>query len=239
MRKYRWLLIAALALAAIVVWNFPLTYRVGVDGKLFVKEIPFYAKMSGFLYRDWMYRNIVREAAGTARGQTEKALAILGWLRDNVKYGIPEGLKCVDDHPLNIVIRQFGAKDQVEDIFTILCSYAGLKAIRKKCYGPDGKRSIIFSFVQADCRWLIIDAASNKYFLNKEGKIASVEDYLKGDLILSDEDKAKYEEVLKSLKHITLSQSMRADEQMPLRRIGVRLKKTLGNKQQDEENADN
>jgi hypothetical protein len=216
-------------IAFLLILNAPVTTRYGVDGVLFVKRMPLYAKAGGFLYRDWMYRDIVRDITRDEKTDVGKAIAILKWVNENVKYGVPDGLRSMDDHPLNIIIRQYGEKDQIEDIFTILCSYAGMEAAREKCYAPDGKRYMILSFVKTKAGRLIIDAAKNKYFLNKKGKIGGVEDYMKGELVLSVEDAAYYGDCLKGLKSIDFS-SLRADEQMPFRRLPVEIKKVMSGK---------
>src|SRR3989338_4799917 len=106
--KKRLLITVIAILAAAAVWNFPVTYRMGIDGNLYVKKIPLYAKASGFLYRDWMYKDIVKEIVRDAGTDEEKVMAIFRWTVENVKRGIPPGMKVFDDHPLNIIIRQYG-----------------------------------------------------------------------------------------------------------------------------------
>ena len=208
-----------------------MTYRVGISGKQYIKKIPFYAKLSGFLYRDWCYKGIVGEImkGGQKISETEKALRILRWTNDNIKADIPLSLKVYDDHPLNIIIRQYGAGDQIEDVFTILCSYAGMEAGMAKCYAPGRKRFKIFSLVKLDNRQLIFIAGKNKYFVNKKNDIGSVQDYINGDLSLSEEERALYGEYLADLKNIDLC-STRAEEQMPFRRLGAELKKRFKGK---------
>ncbi|MFH1189229.1 MAG: hypothetical protein V1682_00885 [Candidatus Omnitrophota bacterium] len=230
MNRKRLFLAVFLAIMGAVIWVYPMTYRIGVDGKLYVRHIPFYAKACGFLYRDWAYKDLVREIIGKEEGETGKALAILGWADKNIMRGIPAGLKALDDHPLNIIIRQYGAPDQVEDIFTILCSYAGMKAGWDKCYNADRSKILILSFVKADGRWLVFDASKNKYFMNREGKIASVDDCASGNIVMSGEDAAFYGEFLKNVKYACGEYSTRPDEQKPFRRAVFELKKMFKHK---------
>jgi hypothetical protein len=231
MNKKRLILTAVLLYAAVIIWNYPLTYRMGINGGQFVKTIPLYAKACGFLYRDWAYKDIVRNITGPGRmDDREKAVAILGWTSENVKAGIPAGLKSVDDHPLNIIIRQYGAGDQIEDVFTILCSYAGMRAGMTKCFNKGRTSLMIFSLVNINGRWIIFHAGRKKYFLNKNGALASVQDYLNGDIVLSDEDRAAYGPFLDGLKNAELLSLTRADEQMPFRRIPAEIRKSLGRK---------
>lgn len=225
MSKKKILLITTLAvIIAVTAWNYPMTYHVGVDGKVYEKKIPFYAKACGFLYRDWAYKDLVREIIGREGDESKKVLAILDWADKNIMRRIPAGLKALDDHPLNIIIRQYGAADQVEDVFTILCSYAGMEAGWDKCYNAERSKSLILSFVKVDGRCLIFDASRNKYFVNRRGKIASVDDCVRGNIMLSDEDAALYREYLDNIKDTRGEYSTRPDEQKPLRRIIFELK---------------
>lgn len=231
MSKKRILLITALAvIVAVTAWNYPMTYHIGVNGKIYEKKVPFYAKACGFLYRDWAYKDLVREIIGREMDETKKALAILDWADKNIMRGIPSGLKTLDDHPLNIIIRQYGAADQVEDIFTILCSYAGMEAGWNKCYNADRSKYVILSFVKVNDRWLIFDASRNKYFMNAEGKIASVDDCAGGNIVMSNEDAALYGEFLNNIKDTYSEYSIRPDEQKPLKRVIFELKNIFNNK---------
>jgi len=228
MSRKRVLLVAALAvIVAVTAWNYPMTYRIGVDGKVCEKKIPFYAKACGFLYRDWAYKDLVSGIIGREEDETRKALAILDWTDINIMRGIPSGLKTMDDHPLNIIIRQYGAVDQIEDVFTILCSYAGMEAGWDKCYNADRSKNVILSFVKVSGRWLVFDASQNKYFMNVEGEIASVDDCAGGNVIMSNEDVASYGEYLKNIKGAYREYSTRPDQQKPFRRVIFELKKRL------------
>lgn len=216
-----------IALAAIAILNYPLTYYVGTDGAVSAEKIALYAKACGYLYRDWMYRDIVRGIVGAEMDPAKKALAIMDWVHRNVMHGVPDGLHVFDDHPLNIIIRHYGTDDQIQDIFTILCSYAGMKAGMAKCYNSDKTSRMILSLVLVRGRWLIFDAVENKYFLNREGGVASVEDYFRGDLVMSEEERSHYGRYMDYLRHIDTSAFTRAEEQMPLRRIPASIKKML------------
>lgn len=225
MSKKRILLITALAvIVAVTVWNYPVTYHIGADGRVYEKKISLYAKACGFLYRDWAYKDLVREIIGKEEDEAKKALAILNWTDKNIMRGIPPGLKALDDHPLNIIIRQYGAADQVEDIFTILCSYAGMEAGWNKCYNVTRTKNVILSFVKVSGRWLIFDASRNKYFMNIDGKIASVDDCASGNVLMSNEDAEVYGEFLGNIKDAYKEYSIRPDEQKPLKRIVFELK---------------
>lgn len=227
MFRKRWIIAVSGIFLFTAVWNYPSTYRIAINGSIFEKRTPLYAKACGFLYRDWMYKDIVREAIKGQTNEVKKALAVFDWIEKNVRSGIPEGFMAVDDHPLNIIIRQYGTKGQIEDIFTILCSYAGMKAGVKKCYNHAGNKHIPLSFVLADGRWLIFDAARHKYFLNRNRDVGSVEDHYNGDLIMTEEERTYYQEFLDDSRGMNANSFIRTEGQMPLKRIPVQINKFL------------
>lgn len=223
----KYLLIAAVVIAVL---NIPLTTRYGVDGIQHVKKIPLYAKACGFLYRDWAYRDIVKDIVKGERDETKRALAILDWVNSNIMFGVPKGVRLVDDHPLNIIIRQYGGGDQLEDVFTILCAYAGMKSGMARCYEPGTDSYIMLSFVEADGRWLVFNAKHGRYFINADKGVASIGDILDNKVTLSDEDVKTYSRFFAGLKNVDTSSFTRAQEQMPLKRIPAKIKKALGGK---------
>jgi len=218
-------LVAAIVITAVL--NIPLITRYGIDGVQYEKRIPLYVKACGFLCRDWTYRDIVKDIVGDEKDETKKALAILGWVNSNIISGVPKGLKLVDDHPLNIIIRQFGAGDQLEDIFTILCSYAGLGAGVARSYELGTQNFLVLSFVNADGRWLVIDAKHDKYFFNRNNEIASIDDILKNDAILTKVEEEIYSRFFAGLKGVKTTSFTRAEEQMLFRRIQAKIRRWL------------
>jgi len=230
MKMKRIFLYAVILAALTAICAFPLNVRYGIDGVCYSKKIPLYAKLGGYLYRDWMYRDIANDITRDIKDDTPKVLAIQEWTNKNIKNGIPEGLKAMDDHPLNIIIRQYGCGDQLNDIFTILCSYAGYRAGMVKCFNAEKTRLIILSLVRVKNEWLIFDTVKGRYFPNKKGGIGSIDDYRKGDIVLTAEDTSQYKEYLDDLKNKDCDSLTRAEEQMPLKRFPARIRKALRGK---------
>jgi hypothetical protein len=189
-------------IATVVAWNYPLTEEVNVDGVLLQKKVPYYVRAFGLFYRSWMYKDLANEIVGAEAGDLRKVLAILDWVNGNIMYGVPEGLRTVDDYSYNTVIRQYGTSEQINEVFAMLCLYAGIEAGWDRCYNADKSRTVIFAFAKVDNRWLILDVINRKYFLNREGAVASVSDYLKGDVALSDGESAAYKEYLDDIKEM-------------------------------------
>lgn len=76
---------------------------------------------------------MTKEITNGCTNDKDKAMAIFNWIASNIKKQ-PDELPVMDDHPLNIIIRGYGTRDQFEDIFTILCTYVNLPAFRQRVY---------------------------------------------------------------------------------------------------------
>lgn len=155
----------------------------GIDGKLYTYKIPLYIKIIEFIDRDYHYRRIVSEIRAGKASDEEMVLAIFQWCREYIK-DQPEGLPTYDDHPLNIIIRGYAAEDQYEDIFTILCTYAGFEAFYKKFSGIGDARYIL-SFVKIGKRWYPFSVRRNLY-ARVDGRLASMDDIFRDKSLATD-----------------------------------------------------
>ena len=80
------------------------------------------------------------------------------------------------------MIRGYGVADQFEDIFTILCTYAGMDSFFKSFNNHSGGAYYI-SFVKIQGKWCPLSAFEGVY-LTKNGAIVSVNDILLDKSIL-------------------------------------------------------
>jgi hypothetical protein len=158
---------------------------------------------------------------GGTKDDNAKAIKILDWVKANLRKN-PIGLPIIDDHPFSIIIRGYGVGDQFEDVFTILCTYAGLESF----YMPfRNKQNEVYyiSFVKIADRWIPFSAYFH-FFVSKNGKIYSVGDFLRdSDALLmfcSGVPGFEAESFLSEIAKIDFKQtSMRANGQSPFRRI--------------------
>lgn len=154
----------------LAILNYPVEYSYGEDYHVVRSRIPLYAKTAGFFYRDWKYADIARKITAGRNSDDEKLTALFQWVHVNISSEIPEGLKIVDDHPLNIIIRGYGTDDQLADIFTILCCYAGFEAGYKKIWDTGKKKRIQVSFVKIAGNSFLFDVAGNYIFSDSQEK---------------------------------------------------------------------
>jgi hypothetical protein len=145
-------------------------------------KIPLYLKVLDFFTRDAHYKLLVKDITQGSQNEEQKVFKIFSWVNTHIQKQ-PPGLPIVDDHPLNIIIRGYGVEDQFEDIFTILCTYAGVESFY---WGFKNKRGIIYyiSFIKINGEWFPFSAFANAYAL-EGAKLLSVEEVMRNPGSLS------------------------------------------------------
>jgi len=177
--------ICLIMILAALLLNIPLKTKQAINGVVEVKSIPLYTKVSGFLYRDYSYRSLVRSITKNVRGDWEKVLAIYTWTTENIKR-TPEGFNTVDDHIWDIIVRRYGLADQSADVFTTLSSYAGYESFWEKLSLDKVPERIILSFVKIDDKWYMFDIYNKKCLFTKSNRQdktlygPTYDEYLKG-----------------------------------------------------------
>lgn len=202
-----------------VILNLPVTTKQGIDGIVRTFKIPLYIKIIEFLDRDYWYRILAEEITRGSVTDKEKVMAIFNWVIDNI-HKPPKGFVIFDDHVLNIIMRRYGARDQMADVFTTLCVYSGVPAFWRFESLRKGERFhyIEVSYVLLDNKWRVFDVSRNTFFLNKDGEIASLEDIL-SDISIVQNKEVPYEDYFKNLKPINKNFISKEQKQMPLFRI--------------------
>jgi len=147
--------------------NFPMTTRQGISGELFVRKIPLYAKMGGFLYRDYQYKDLSRRITAAVEGDTAKVKALYSWTVENIVLP-PKGFPVVDDHIWDIIVRGYGTAGQMADVFSTLASYAGYEAFWEKISAGKSKERIALSFVKIGGKWRVFDVFRKKCFFSEK-----------------------------------------------------------------------
>ena len=207
-----------------LVFNIGVPTKQGVDYEVLTYRIPLYIKIIEFVDRDYRYRRLVKKIINGKRTDEEKAIAILEWVRYNIKTDFPKDWKIYDDHILNIIIRGYGTEDQINDLFTTLCAYAGLPAGYKIVRVAGNEKGLILSFVRIKGEWCPFDAFRGVYFLNDKGDIASLDDIVKNRYDMKaaqkhiGDSRLTYEDYFKGIPAHIDDIALRPKMQMPLRR---------------------
>ncbi len=168
-----------------VLLNREVTTRQGIDYCWRTRTIPLYLKLIDFYSRHFNYQYLAGGICARAGSAQEKVLAVLNWSHANIRH-TPPGFPVVDDHVWNIIIRGYGEDDQINDVFCVLCNYAGgLRAFMApvaSAVRPD--RRIILSFVRMNGQWTAVDACRGVYFVNTDGGLATLDEMKKGQWMI-------------------------------------------------------
>ena len=145
------------------------TQRIGIDYVVRDYEIPLYLKLYNFYGRHLNYKFIVNEIVNNSNSDLDKVLDISKWLNNNIQK-IPKGVEVIDSHPLTIVDRRLGTKDQFSDLLSVMLVYAGIDSF----FWMDHKNALTFFMLNGS--WSIIDPYYGVVFLNRRGKMASIQE---------------------------------------------------------------
>lgn len=233
--KKKWLKWAILLLliffGIIYALNIKVTTKQGNDYHVSTIEIPLYLKILDFFDRHYNYVALVKKITKGANTQEEKVIRLFEWTYNNIKPQ-PQELPVVDDHVWNIIIRGYGAGEQSSDVFTTLCNYAGADAFYDWIKAQDNTKQIALSFVMIDKQWIVFDQYSGNIFITHAGKLASVNDILKGNwrtrnLLYPQRTNIDYSPFFRNMDLVTKIYIRRSRLQSPYRRFVYQIKNWL------------
>ncbi len=217
-------------LVAIASW--PTTRLVGVDYVVGRERVPLWKKASEFVERDSRLRQASREVLGGVTGSEAKATAALAWTRSTIRHA-PAGLPVIDDHITSIIERGYGEADQLADVFSTLLTYDGVPAYWR-AFGKS-PNVLPVSFVEIDAAWRMFDVARGLAFRNQRGQLAAIEE-IAGDLTIVERalheagiaDPQRYLSFFRGFRASPPPRVLRAELQMPWRRLTFELRKVMG-----------
>ena len=231
-KKKRVLIVGCLFIFAFVasykILTHEVTYTKGVDFEVKEYTIPLYLKVYSFLDRHFHYKYLAETITHGLNSDEEKIIAIFNWAQKNIRQQ-PESLPVIDDHPLHIIIRGYGAGDQFEDVFTLLCNYSGIPAYMAALKSKASDNKITFSFVFYKEKWRVFHAVHNlMFYINNEW--ASFEDLLEfperiknTKELISLRSKISYENYFRGFKGFYREYKNRYLLQTPFGRLGSKI----------------
>ena len=166
-----------LALGAVTLSSLPVTTKQGVNFKVSTKAIPLYMKAMSFIDRHCQYRLLAREVTQGVSSDRERAMALFEWTRQHVRPQ-PHELPVIDDHVLHIIIRGYGAEDQMADVFTTLLTYAGVPAFWRFVEFEGTPGCVVLSFARVDGRWVTFDVANGLVFADTQHRLIDVHELI-------------------------------------------------------------
>ena len=174
-------LLAIVVTALVAQW--PTTTRYGIDYQVFSKQIPLYEKAINFLSRDLQARRLAAEVTAGASDDRARLEKIFRWVGRNVR-PVPNGFPTVDDHVWNIIVRGYGADDQITEVFTLLASYSCCSATLAELRAAPTK-AILVAVVDLEGMPRVFDVAHQLIFRNDAGDFASIDDLARNPRIIA------------------------------------------------------
>lgn len=216
-------------LVTVACW--PSNRFVGINFVVTRETLPLWAKAVNFIDRDVNLARTARIVVRDAADDDTKAAAAFAWTRANIRPQ-PANLPVVDDHIWHIIVRGYGKSDQQADVFTTLLAYTGVRAYWMLAGDPPDE--IPISYVRIRGRWRVYDVANGIIFRDHQGGLATPED-LAGDRRLiraaaadARLDVAGYEALFQNYQAAEAPDVLRADLQMPGRRLLHEVKSVVG-----------
>ena len=206
--------------------------RQGVNFEVTMYRMPPYLKAMDFINRDLHYQALARRMTQGKRTDEERALAVLAWTREHVRMN-PPGLPTVDDHVWNIIIRGYGLEDQMADVFTTLCTYAGVPAWWRLMRAANGHDWVVLSFARLDGKWALVDVGSGFILRDEQGAIADLGALyadparMKQVAEIRTRDGSTYRRYLEGIQPFEAPKPLRAEKQMLWPRLWFELRKVV------------
>lgn len=224
------ILLAAALMVTIAAW--PTTRFVGVNFVVTQQTLPLWVKAMEFVDRDVNLGETAHAVLGGIDGEEAQAAAALAWTRANVR-SAPAGLPIVDDHIWHIMIRGYGTSDQQADVFTTLLAYAGVRAYWM-LIGRDSGQELPISYVWIRDQWRVYDVTRGLVFRNAAGELATAVEIAGNHDLIRSAAAAAVNDVDRYVTHFAgytapdAPDVLRADQQMPGRRLWYEIRKPLG-----------
>lgn len=168
-RRGRVLVGIASVVLVICIALWPVTTRFGIDYRVSERKITLFEKCVSFVDRDLQTRRLTKEITRGTSGDEEILLKLFSYVQEHVR-PTPPGLPVIDDHPLYILVRGYGAPDQQTEAFALLASYSGYPATA--AFLPaGGDARFLVALVQMGDRVLVFGVADGVLFRDAQGRL--------------------------------------------------------------------
>ena len=162
-------------LVTIALW--PVSTRVGINYRVTERRITLFEKCVSFIDRDLQTRRLAAAVTRGAIGDEETLLQLFSYVGEHVR-PTPPGLPVIDDHPLHILLRGYGAADQQTEAFALLASYSGYPASGSFRLASDGSRLLV-ALVEVGDRRFVFGVADGILFRDGQGRLLDLSQLLR------------------------------------------------------------
>ncbi|MBI3017315.1 MAG: transglutaminase domain-containing protein [Deltaproteobacteria bacterium] len=165
MKHKKVILILGILISIFFLLQWPTTTRQGVNWEVSELKIPLYFKTLQFFSRHYEMKYYTRQILQNETDDLAKIKKLYSWMQLHI-HPTPQGFDVIDDHPLHIFIRRYGTGDQMADLFSLMCTYAGLNASYRD-FKTDRKHYSL-AFVKYQNSWQAFDLYHHVAFIKKE-----------------------------------------------------------------------
>lgn len=232
-RRLSWALsVVGILLVTVRVATWPVETHHGFNFVVSSYTMPLYLKAFEFIDRSAHYERLANTVTAGRSSDREIIEAVFEWTVNNIQ-PTPDNWPIVDSHILDIIIRGHGVSDQRADVLTTLATYAGVPAFWM-ILPEQGERRIVLSFALVDKRWVVADVANAFLFRTTQGDLATLNELIvqpalvesfAGGLLLRG---VPYTQVFAGLTMPTPPDTLRAEFQMPLKRLVHEARTVMG-----------
>ncbi len=223
--------------AGVLLWCWPATYKYGDGTTWHVTRVALGPKLARFVGRHQAYGRLAREITAGIEADEAQVRAIFAWTVEHVDRHIPLGTVVPDDHIWSIIQRGYGSDDQLADVCTTLCTYAGVRGAAHRIKTLDGHSRYV-ALVQLREVWVLLDPFEQVLIENAQGQLASIEELIEHPEWVDAAarragiDPAAYARVLAGLRPVTATQFLRTELQAPWPRVRHEFFRWRGNRRQ-------
>jgi len=171
-------LLIALLIAILIGLNKTSSRFIGINYQVTEYEIPLYLKLYDFYGRHLNYGYLVSKITKNINSDEDKVINLTKWVNKNIQK-IPQEIEIIDSHPITIVERRLGIKDQFSDLLSVLIVYAGIDSFFLRS-NNDGLKSAL-TYFNLNGEWSLVDPYYGIIFLNLQGKLATISELKKSN----------------------------------------------------------
>ena len=171
-------LFIALLIAILIGLNKTSSQLIGVNYKVTEYEIPLYLKLYDFYGRHLNYGYLVSKITKNINSDEDKVINLSKWVNKNIKK-ISQEIEVIDNHPISIIERRLGTRDQFSDLLSVLIVYAGIDSFFWRNNNDELKS--VLTYFNLNGKWSLIDPYYGIIFINSQGELATISELKKSN----------------------------------------------------------
>lgn len=171
-------LFIALLIAILIGLNKTSSQLIGINYKVTEYEIPLYLKLYNFYGRHLNYGYLVSKITKNINSDEDKVINLSKWVYKNIKK-IPQEVEVIDNHPISILERRLGTRDQFSDLLSVLIVYAGIDSFFWRNNNDELKS--VLTYFNLNGEWSLIDPYYGIIFVNLQGELATISELKKSN----------------------------------------------------------